>query len=92
MHVFGLTEKSEYVAIAGHGSGVVFAGRKFADWLIDNSHLEKCGQDEAQDGDIVFYFEGSDFRHAGFLDRGRVISKWGLGGLYEHELLEVPSS
>ena len=92
MYVFGFPEKSEYVAIAGNGAGDVFAGQEFAHWLIDGGHLDTLSQDEVHDGDIVFYFDGSNFKHAGLLIQGRVTSKWGLGELYQQELLEVPST
>jgi len=43
---------------------------------------------------LVFYFGDDErFKHAGLsLGSGRVISKWGIGQLYEHRLFEVPAS
>lgn len=94
MHVFDFTEKAEYAAIASHGLGRIYAAGAFAHWLLDNALLiEICSTDVRED-DVVFYF-GDDgrFKHAGLsLANGRIVSKWGIGHLYEHGLLEVPES
>ena len=94
MHVFAFAEKEEYAAIAMRDGGRIFAASAFAHWLIDNGLLEEISQAEAQRSDLVFYF-GADgrFKHAGLIaGDGRVISKWGVGHLYEHGLFEVPDS
>jgi len=94
MHALAFTQKPEYIAIAERGLGSVFAGRRFAHWLLDESLLNEKTREEARDGDLVFYFDDEDqFRHAGLMIGGRrVRSKWGTGHLVEHELFEVPES
>jgi len=93
VHVFHFTEKPEYIAIAERGGSRIFANPRFAHWLIDHNHLAEVPEDEATEGDLVFYFADSGLKHAGLLrDDGRVTSKWGIGHLYEHELFEVPES
>lgn len=94
MHVFDLAEKEDYAAIATHGEGKIFAAGAFAHWLLDNGLLVEVSQSDAREGDIVFYFnDESRFKHAGLIVvNGRVVSKWGIGHLYEHELFEVPES
>lgn len=93
MHVLDFTEKPQYIAIAKRGLDRVFAGTDFAKWLIQRGHLAEVTQAEAQDGDLVFYFHEGDFKHAGvWRSNGRVLSKWGVGHLYDHELFEVPMS
>jgi hypothetical protein len=94
MHVFDFAEKDEYAAIATRDGGRIFAASAFAYWLLDHGLLEEVSQRDLQSGDIVLYF-GPDgrFKHAGLATgNGRVISKLGIGHLYEHELLEVPES
>jgi hypothetical protein len=94
MYVFDFAGKEEYAAIATRDGGKIFAASAFAHWLLDNGLLEEVPQADAQRGDIVLYF-GADgrFKHAGLsTGSGRVISKWGIGHLYEHGLLEVPDS
>ena len=94
MHVFGFAEKDEYAAIATRDGGRIFAAGAFAHWLLDQGLLEEVSQRDRQSGDIVVYF-GLDgrFKHAGLATgNGRVLSKWGIGHLYEHGLLEVPES
>lgn len=94
MHVFEFEEKPDYAAIATHGRGEIFAAGAFAHWLIDNGLLVEVAQAKAREGDIVFYFnDNGRFKHAGlFAANGRVLSKWGIGHLYEHGLFEVPES
>jgi len=90
MHVFHFTDKPEYIHCAVRG---VYAGAEFAHWLLSRSELEEKPMPEADDGDLVFYFNGAEFKHVGiFLGSGRVLSKWGTGHLYEHDLFEVPDS
>jgi hypothetical protein len=94
MHVFDFAGKEDYAVIATRDGGRIFAAGAFAHWLLDNGLLEEVNQADVQLGHIVLYF-GVDgrFKHAGLSARnGRVISKWGIGHLYEHGLLEVPDS
>ncbi len=93
MHVFSFAEHADYISIARHGQGEVFAGVDFAHWLIERGLLQPLRADEARAGDLVFYFDDGRFRHAGMLTAGgRVVSKWGTGQLYEHGLYEVPDN
>lgn len=90
MHVFDLTEKPEYIHCAMRN---VYAGADFAHWLLNRFALGEKPLSEADDGDLVFYFNGGQFKHVGILrGAGRVLSKWGSGHLYEHDLFEVPDS
>ena len=91
MHALGFTEKPEYIEIAEHGFQDVYAGPEFAHWLIDKSLLAEISKDRVEDRSLVFYFSKGRFKHAGvLLASGRVISKWGTGHLFEHELFEIP--
>jgi hypothetical protein len=46
--------------------------------------------DTGQDGDLVCYFSGPEWRHVGVTAGSeRVMSKWGTYPLYEHGLAEV---
>ena len=63
----------------------------FARLLIDAGYLEECSV--ADGATLVAYFKGNKIEHIGRLTAGnRVASKWGIGHLYEHDLMEVPSS
>ena len=93
MHVLNFTEKPEYIAIAAYGTGRIYAGTDFAHWLIERGLLAEVSQAEAKDGDLVFYFSEGTFKHVGLWRlNGRVLSKWGVGHLYDHGLFEVPTS
>lgn len=94
MHVFDFTEKPEYVAIAERGFNRVFAGGAFVHWLLDRGLLDETAQSDAQEGDLVLYFNDEKrFKHAGInLGGDRVLSKWGIGHLFTHGLFEVPET
>jgi len=49
------------------------------------------GRIECGDGDVVVYFSNAVPKHAAKMNGSRVVSKWGLGHLWEHGLFEVPS-
>jgi hypothetical protein len=92
MHAFGFEGRPEYKGVAGHGLGLVFAGAEFLDWFAASGRLVEIGDHEAYENDVVMYFDGGHARHVGrVLSSGRVVSKWGLGLLYEHGLSEVPT-
>ena len=47
----------------------------------------------AAEGDLIVYYKERRVAHIGiFLYHDRVKSKWGIGHLYEHSTLEVPST
>ena len=48
--------------------------------------------DSVTDGDIIIYFDNNTPTHAGKVKKGRVVSKWGTGHLWEHAIYEVPLS
>ena len=93
MHVLDFTENPKYADIAGSGLGRIYAGDDFAHWLIGRGLEAKMPQADAQEDDLVFYFSEGTFKHAGLCrPSGRVLSKWGVGHLYDHNLFEVPAS
>ena len=93
MYVFDFTEKPEYIDIARYPGFNVYAGANFVYWLIDRRFLTEISEVNARTGDLLMYFNGCDFKHVGILrESKRVISKWGIGHLYEHGLWEVPLS
>ena len=47
---------------------------------------------DVERGDIVLYFRDGSPTHAGIaIDNERIISKWGIGHLYEHNVNEAPA-
>jgi hypothetical protein len=94
VHVFDFAEKSEYVEIARRGFNVGYASPDFAHWLMDNGFLTEIKPQNVRNGDLVFYFNvDGRFKHAGIMvSKDRVLSKWGMGHLFEHALDEVPES
>ena len=93
VHAFHLVEDPDYVQVATTGLGSTFAGPEFIEFLLTHELLEPRKDGEQQADDLVIYFEGGVFRHVGrLLEDGRVISKWGTGCLWEHQVWEVPRS
>jgi len=62
----------------------------FVEYLIP-SPLTAVGKSPS-DGDLVLYRDSQQFTHAGLIHHNRVLSKWGEGYLWLHDLLEVPAS
>ncbi len=49
--------------------------------------------DEQKESDIiVVYFDGDVAKHYGRIERNRIVSKWGNGYAWKHDLFEVPLS
>lgn len=91
VYVFDFIEDPEYVGIASHGIGRVFAGTAFMNYLIDENYLKEISEEDVKVDDIVVYFNENEIKHAGqYKSKNRVISKWGIGNLYEHSNFEVP--
>lgn len=93
VYALGFTERPDYLAIAKYPFKTTYAGPEFARWLIDRRYLRVLPQVRANNGDLVFYFDQDEFKHAAVVvSDQRVISKWGKGHLFEHQILEVPES
>lgn len=91
MHALDVIENIEYIAIANAAPRDVFASPSFVERLIAQDYLHELGTPEK--GALVVYCYQGSVKHIGrLLTATRVESKWGLGFLYRHELLEVPEN
>lgn len=54
-------------------------------------HLSEISAEDVEDGDFVLYSRNQEIMHAGTVSAARVVSKWGVGWLWEHEVFEVPA-
>lgn len=68
----------------------VGGGADFAKYLIDNLFLKECAE-AGDEPNLIVYFDPNGPTHAGKLETGIVISKWGCGLLLQHAIYEVPS-
>jgi hypothetical protein len=68
----------------------LFPGLQFVSTLIP--HLNTISESDVRNDDLILYFDEQIPTHAGLATKSRVISKWGEGHIYQHGLLEVPSS
>jgi hypothetical protein len=90
MYAFDLVEDEEYKSIVLASSGPVYASTGFVQRLIDHDTLEQLDQPLA--GALVVYRFSGAVTHIGrMISCDRIESKWGIGHLYRHALLEVPS-
>lgn len=89
MYAFDLRDVPGLKQMTG-GSNDIYPGSVFVSYLIDE-FLEEIGLNDAKDKDYVVYLSEGKIKHAGKVYRGKVISKWGYGHLWEHALFEVPS-
>lgn len=93
MHSFELIDDPTYEDIASYGLGNTFAGADFIHFLLNQNLLKEKSPDSVVINDFIFYFDDDRFRHVGkVLGGARILSKWGVGLLYDHSIWEVPSS
>lgn len=91
VHAFHLVEDPTYRDIAGFGLGRTFAGAKFIEFLLSNQLLAERQEDQARSDDLIMYFDDDHFKHVGkVINSGRILSKWGAGNLYAHDVWEIP--
>jgi hypothetical protein len=70
--------------------GRFYAGTAFISSLISDGKLRPC---EPDTGALVTWSSLEDLKHVGvLLAPDRAVSKWGIGYLYEHALLELPTT
>lgn len=86
-----LADSERHIAVATHFRNI-HSDNAFVSYLLKNGALEEAQPDSLRKGDVVIYFHNADPAHAGKVFGDRVISKWGLGNLWEHALFEIPAS
>ena len=59
--------------------------------LLDNGFIELHDERKADDK-IVVYFDKGTVTHFGKIQNDKILSKWGVGLIWEHPVFEVPSS
>lgn len=91
MYALGIESSAEYFAMSTHCPENVHASTDFLHFLYDSGTLIE--RHNYEQGCLVTYSHERRFRHIGrVVDGGLVRSKWGIGNLYEHQLLEVPAT
>lgn len=92
VHAFQLTDDPTYIQVASFGSGQTFAGAEFVTFLMKTGLLASR-RSLVLPGDLIVYLDCGKFRHVGRMKtETRVVSKWGTGCLYEHQIWEVPAT
>lgn len=71
--------------------GRVYPSSHFVEFLLE-SRLQQVASADARDRDVVIWSDNDVVRHAGRFVEGRIVSKWGTGHLWRHDLFEVPSA
>ena len=69
---------------------LIYPGAEFIGFLISQGRLQETS--EPENGDIALYFDDDVPKHAGKIRDEVIVSKWGLGHVWQHAPLEVPSS
>jgi hypothetical protein len=90
MYAFDLVENDEYASIVLASPKPVYASTEFVQRLIDRGMLEPLTRPQ-NDSLVVYRWKGSVTHIGRMLSAERALSKWGIGHLYRHALLEVPS-
>ena len=66
----------------------IYPNSEYVRFLINNNILKKSKMDSG----VIVYFDNNSPTHAGKINKGRVLSKWGLCHTWEHNVFEVPMS
>jgi len=91
MHALGVPENTELIGLVMRCPRSIHPNTRFLKFLKDRGILSPIAQLAA--GQVVTYSNGRGIRHAGRTISELVVeSKWGIGHLYRHALMEVPSS
>jgi hypothetical protein len=89
MYALDLVENDEYAGIVLASPKPIYASTAFVQRLIDRGTLVPLTQPKS-DALVVYRLRGSVTHIGRMLSATRVESKWGIGHLYRHALLEVP--
>lgn len=89
-YALGLNEQLRNATLVVLSEVGVLVDHGFISYLQGLGVLKERSLDDLRDGDLVIYFENTLAQHAGRWSRGRVISKWAGGLLYDHKPLETP--
>jgi hypothetical protein len=90
MYAFDLVENDKYTSIVLASPKPVYTSTGFVQRLIDRRTLEPLTSPRS-DSLVVFRSRGSVTHIGRMITAERVESKWGIGHLYRHALLEVPT-
>lgn len=91
MYALGIEEDREYIDLVFACPEKVHGNTAFVQYLIQNGDLDE--QKHPASGLLAIYFNESVVRHISrLISESRVVSKWGCGHLYEHDILDAPSS
>jgi hypothetical protein len=90
-YAFSLHDPPAVVRTIGIVHKDIYPSPEFVEYLVAHTLTPVLGEASGI-GDVVLYRDGRDPRHAGILHGRGVRSKWGIGHLWDHALLEVPGS
>ena len=92
VYAFDLVQDPTYIKIATYDSSEAYAGTEFVEYVLNNGLLTKLAESSQEPGDLAIYFENKKVKHIGKVKSdNRIISKWGRGLLWEHDIFEVPA-
>ncbi len=89
-YAFGLVA-SEPVRHIASVIDTLYPGSEFADYVVKHLCVEAPSEESGKVG-IVLYWKDDKIVHAGKVRSNRIVSKWGMGQLWEHDVFEVPMS
>jgi hypothetical protein len=90
MHALELSSPPLLVTRIMERFDLIYPGAEFIDLLISNGRLHETS--EPEDGDVALYFDDERPKHGGKIRGEVIVSKWGLGHVWQHAPFEVPSS
>lgn len=91
LFVFNIVNDEKYLSLARMCPQNIYASTEFIQFLINRNYVIELHQQSINC--LIIYFENGKIKHIGrLINNNLVISKWGIGHLYQHPIFEVPSS
>ena len=87
-YALSLVGQEGYIDIASSYPGDVSANSEFILFLLENGYIKET----TNDGIVVYFSDSARPTHAGFIAGNSVISKWGTGLLFKHNIYDLPYS
>jgi hypothetical protein len=92
MYALGLVVLPDRLVALARQHEDAFPSARFMARLVERG-LQNISASDAEDGDLVIYFDAAgNAKHAGIVQGGYVVSKWGTGHIWKHQLFEIPAS
>jgi hypothetical protein len=90
MYALSIKDIPQRIQLPKDDSDYFYADTYFVQLLINHKYMAE--EQQLVNDCVIVYYDKYKIKHIGrLISESRVISKWGLGHLYEHDFFETPS-